>query len=208
MKISACGMVLVCCCAVALSVSSAHAGGAFSLDLARSKGLMEFPYGEGTARLQVSSLDNDDRFPDAIVVEIDGFAPHRVGIDDGPWVNYGQWVGAVTLSDSKEAPSILFEAYSGGAHCCSLLRVITPVDGALRSIAFEPAEGELRAKLPSDIDGDGIVDIVREGEHVCSGAACTARNAIYNIVEGKRIDVTSEPRFQAYLAQLPEPETR
>ncbi|ALC11518.1 hypothetical protein LH20_06075 [Sphingopyxis sp. 113P3] len=192
---------------MALSASSAHAGGAFSLDLARSKGLTEFPYGEGTARLQVSSLD-DDRFPDGIVVEIDGFAPHRVGIDDGPWVNYGQWAGTISLSGSREAPSIMFEAYSGGAHCCSLLRVITPVDGALLSIAFEPAEGELRAKLPSDIDGDGIVDIVRESEHVCRRAACTARNAIYNIVDGKRIDVTSEPRFQAYLAQLPEPETR
>lgn len=208
MKISACGMVLVCCCAMALSASSAHAGGAFSLDLARGKGLTEFSYGEGTARLQVSPLDNSDHFPDAIVVEIDGFAPHRVGIDDGPWVNYGQWVGSVTLSDSKEAPSILFEAYSGGAHCCSVLRVITPVDGELRTITFEPAEGELRAKLPSDIDGDGIVDIVREGEHVCSGDTCITRSAIYNIVDGKRIDVTSEPRFQAYLAQIPEPESR
>lgn len=190
------------------AVQKTCAQAATDINLAQPASLAEIPYGEGTARVQVSRLDNDDRLPDAIVVEIDGFAPHRVGIDDGPWVNYGQWAGTITLSDSKEAPSILFEAYSGGAHCCSLLRVITPVNGALRSIAFAPAEGELRAELPSDIDGDGIVDIVRESEHVCSGAACTARNAIYNIVDGQRIDVTSEPRFQAYLAQLPEPETR
>src|SRR5690606_27935940 len=144
------------------------------------------------------------KWPSGVIVEMSGqdAAMALIGDtrDDIPWVNYGQWVGITRLQASDPAPSVLFEAYTGGAHCCSVLFVMTPVEGKLRSIELPSAEGEVRAELPRDIDGDGIRDIVREGEHVCKKDDCRQRTAIYNVVDGRMFDVTADPKFTGFLA--------
>jgi hypothetical protein len=122
------------------------------------------------------------------------------GLWDTPWINHDQWVGVTRLHASDREPSILFEAYTGDTRCCSVMAVLRPAKDGLKRIMFREAEGELRAALPLDIDGDGILDIVRQGERDCFGRKiCKVRNAIYNVIDGKLYDVTGNPRFRSYL---------
>ena len=167
---------------------------------------IEIPFESGTISFRASWPQSAARWPSGVAVEIPG---HDVGhamigdiSEDLAWINYGQWVGVTRLQRSDAAPSILFEAYTGGAHCCSVLVVLTPIGGKLQSIDFRHAEGELRAELPVDIDGDGILDIVREAELVCKGGECSHRTAIYNIRAGRLYDVTEESAFAAFLSGL------
>ncbi len=166
------------------------------------KHFIQIPYNGDTINFHLIGVKTIQRWPAGVSIDMPGYKGGKATIatNDLAWVNYGQWVGITRLQKSDEAPSILFEAYTGGAHCCSILVVMTPVGGRLQSIAFREAEGELRAELPVDIDGDGIVDIVRESENVQTGDKYEKRTAIYNIRSGKKFDVTADPKFAAYLA--------
>lgn len=136
--------------------------------------------------------------PTGIVVHMTGYPAAAAILGELPWIHYGQWAGVMRLDSSDPAPTLFFDAYSGGAHCCSLLAAVTPVgDSHLAVVQFPPAEGELRAEFPRDIDGDGIADIVRKGEHLCDDAGeCSTRIAIYNIHRGRHVDVSQLSKFR------------
>ena len=163
---------------------------------------VQIPYNGSKIGFHLIGLKTANRWPAGVSVKMPGYKAGKATItsNDLAWVKYGQWVGITRLQKSDEAPSILFEAYTGGAHCCSVLVVLTPIGDKLQSIEFRDAEGELRAELPIDIDGDGILDIIRESELICKGSECSHRTAIYNIRSGEKFDVTADPKFAAYLA--------
>lgn len=186
-----------------LLAQPAHADFQTTIDLS-DKQKIEIPFDGGKIGFRLTEVKTASRWPEGVIVDMPGYKAGKALIgtpeNDLAWVNYGQWVGVARLQKSDDVPSILFEAYTGGAHCCSVLVVLTPVGGELRSIEFRSAEGELRAELPIDVDGDGIIDIVRESENVCNDSDCSHRTAIYNIRSGKKFDVTADPKFAAYLA--------
>lgn len=204
----AAGLALVSLIGAALAVPSARADVEMLIDLSGSAAMhmhrVEIPFDGGVATIRTTWPKSVTQWPSGVIVEMSGHGAAMALIgdvrDDIAWVNYGQWVGITRMHTSDAAPSVLFEAYTGGAHCCSVLFVMTPVNGMLKSIGFPSAEGELRAELPPDIDGDGIRDIVREGEHVCKKDDCSQRTAIYNIVDGRMIDVTADQKFESFLA--------
>lgn len=206
----AAGLAFVALIGAALAVLPAHADVAMEIDMSPSlenhMHRAEIPFEGGVVTVKATWPRFVVKWPSGVIVEMSGQGAAMALIgdtrDDIPWVNYGQWVGITRLQASDPAPSVLFEAYTGGAHCCSALFVMTPVEGKLRSIELPSAEGEVRAELPKDIDGDGIRDIVRESEHVCKKDDCRQRTAIYNVVDGRMFDVTADPKFSGFLADL------
>ena len=206
----AAGPALVALIGAALAILPAHADVEMRIDLPGSAAMhmhrVEIPFEGGVATIRTTWPKSVTQWPSGVIVEMSGQGRAMALIgdirDDIPWVNYGQWVGITRLKASDPAPSVLFEAYTGGAHCCSVLFVMTPVEGDLKSIGLPSAEGEVRAELPKDIDGDGIRDIVRESEHVCNKDDCRQRTAIYNVVDGRMFDVTAERKFSGFLAGL------
>lgn len=176
------------------------------VDLSAGERKVEIPFEGGTITLRAIHPKGQMQRPASVEADMPGHGRGwaRIGHlrDVLPWIDYGQWVGIARLDGADDAPTVLFEAYTGGAHCCSALVALTPAGGKLRGIGFPFAEGELRAGLPVDIDGDGVLDIVRESEHVCDKGECAQRTAIYNIRAGQLLDVTGEPGFAAFLAGL------
>lgn len=194
---------LTCLLSVAAALP-AHADVQMEIDLSVDRDGVYIPYDGGRIRIQATRPKGAMQWPSTIDVDMPdhGSSWARIGHlrDNLPWVNYGQWVGITRLQQSDSAPSILFEAYTGGAHCCSVLVVLTSVDGKLKSIAFRNAEGEVRGELPIDIDGDDVLDIVRESELFCKMGECSHRTAIYNVSAGQAFDVTADPKFADFLA--------
>lgn len=184
--------------AVAMFIQPATAQVSRHIDLAADSELITLAFEQSEITINRAWPASVSPVPTGIVVNIPNYAAASVKFGDYPWVNYGQWVGAIRLEPSAPAPTVFLEVYSTGAHCCSTLAAISPGEnGNLTVNKFPVAEGELRAELPTDIDGDGILDIVRERELVCDDdGKCAERIAIYNIRQDKLLDVTDLRKFQ------------
>ncbi|MEA3046100.1 MAG: hypothetical protein QOJ53_432, partial [Sphingomonadales bacterium] len=88
-----------------------------------------------------------------LTVTMPGHAPLRVrGVStniEGVRVAVGRW------GDGR--PFVLFQSFTGGAHCCSDLQLILPGRRRLRAIQVGTWDGDFR-DLPTDVDGDGALD--------------------------------------------------
>jgi hypothetical protein len=125
-----------------------------------------------------------------------GVRPARVNFIDGTTmdgVNIG--IGPLTRGGP---PSVIVQVFSGGTHCCWRVYVATPVDGAFRITYVEEWDGDAIA-WPKDLDGDGTVDFQNIdarfqfafGIYMC----CTSPPVIFDIRDGKSVDVSKEPGF-------------
>ena len=156
--------------------------------------------GEG-AEVTLQPIDrNDDGIDVAAAIRLTGYQSIIVkeGAATNSFVKRG--VGIGKLSSHDLAPSILLTGYSGGAHCCGTLKAIVPVAGRLKVLEFEPNDGESDQFFPKDIDGDGVVDFVRQDDsfryQFSSGAGSFSPPVIFNIYKGNIVDVSTEPAFR------------
>jgi hypothetical protein len=104
------------------------------------------------------------------------------------------------LSSADATPSVLLGGFTGGAHCCATLRVVTPVAGRLKVIEFEEVDGGPSATFPKDVDGDGTVDFVRQDDsfryQFASGAGSYSPPVFLNIYKGQIVNVSDQPSFR------------
>lgn len=134
-----------------------------------------------------------------ITVTLPGQAPFALPYDE--WRNeaYGEWVTILRLSKENAAPVAIVEGYSGGAHCCATFQMVALVDGKPKALTLPPIDGEPSASRPRDIDGDGVVDFLRQDDSFryafASGAGSWSPPAIWNLRSGEMVDVSAEPRF-------------
>lgn len=109
-------------------------------------------------------------------------------------------VGIGRLSSTDRIPSVIFDSFSGGAHCCAELKVVTASAGHLKTIDLPNIDGEPDHQFPKDIDGDGIRDFRRQDDafqyQFSSGAGSYSPPQIYNIYKGTLVDVSSESGFR------------
>jgi hypothetical protein len=93
---------------------------------------------------------------------------------------------------------IIFATYTGGAHCCTIIKVIEFLTGAWKTLDVGSFEGEM-GDAPKDVDGDGVLDIVktddRFGYAFTSFAESILPPKVFNIVNGAVVDVSGSPRF-------------
>lgn len=187
--------------AVAILIQPATAQVSQHIDLAADKEGIMFSLEDGEIAIRPVWPAGVSSVPTGIAVKISNYPTAIAIFGDSAWINYRQWVGAIRLESSDPAATVFLETYSAGAHCCSILVAISPEGNSHLTVnEFPSAEGEIRAELPTDIDGDGVLDIVREDEHVCDDdGECASRVAIYNIRRGRLLDVTALPKFQTII---------
>ena len=119
--------------------------------------------------------------------------------------------GLVEMDPANDTLEVFFETYTGGAHCCTELRVLSrSASGKWKTLdvgAFNGGGG-----LVDDLDGDGRYEIASADEAFLYAFGCYACSAaplqVSSIQSGEVRDATFEPRFQEkhreYLAQLEE----
>jgi hypothetical protein len=106
----------------------------------------------------------------------------------------------MVVENPHRQPIVLFQAYSGGAHCCTSVKAIVPVDGRLRAVALYDGDGGPVASAPRDVDGDGRIDFVFPDNAFyyafASYAESLAPARIVNIVDGRAVDVSDRPQLR------------
>ncbi len=108
------------------------------------------------------------------------------------------------LDAASSEPQIVFSSFWGGAHCCTVTRIVTRVSGQWRAIDGRTLDGDGGYSL-EDIDGDGAHELVSVDNsflyRFASYAGSHAPTRIERLVGDRIVDVTRDPRFQAYLRQ-------
>lgn len=134
-----------------------------------------------------------------ITVTFPGTAPFVVPKDEFRSTPYGISVGIGRLAPGDAAPTVLIGGYSGGAHCCATLQVVSLVDGRPVVAVLPYKDGERLDRFPRDIDGDGTADIRWTDDSLLyqfSGHASSWQvPRIYNIAGGQPVNVSREPRY-------------
>jgi hypothetical protein len=141
-----------------------------------------------------------DSYEDATIeVRFPGLPVFHVPKDEYRSSPYGIRVGIGRLAASDPAPTVLLAGYSGGAHCCATTQLVGLVDGRPVATSLPMKDGEPLDAFPRDIDGDGVRDFEWiDGSLLyafTSYAGSWPVPRIYNVRQGKLVDVTREPGF-------------
>ena len=101
------------------------------------------------------------------------------------------------IDPTNNHPEVYFTSYSGGAHCCSTVIVADEVGD--KWVPVEIGDFDGGGDFLDDLDGDGLAEISTVDNRFLyqfSGyAGSAAPLVIYTVRGGKKIDVTTEPRF-------------
>lgn len=159
--------------------------------------------------VQPSKPDDDGLITTRFAIRAPGFQSTIIDAGDLASAGYDRWVGIVKLSAADPVPSTLVQSFSGGAHCCATLTAIVPLAGRFKALEFEAIDGDIHKALPVDLDGDGILDIVRQDDsfryQFSSGAGSFSPPRIFNVYKGQIVDVSHElgfrPIWQRFAAQ-------
>ena len=112
--------------------------------------------------------------------------------------SYPQQLGLGRFNQDRSY--IYFQSYSGGAHCCTSVKVVLPEGGQLRIFDLGAWDGGVVEAMPSDLDGDGKVDFVFADNRFlyafASYAGSFAPPQILNLEAGEVVDVSNRPGFR------------
>ena len=102
------------------------------------------------------------------------------------------------MDPANKHQEVFFSSYSGGAHCCSTVKVAEETaNGKWISIDVGDFDGD--GNYLDDLVGDGVAEIVTVDNRFLYEFDCYACSAapliIYAIRGGKAVDATVDPRF-------------
>jgi hypothetical protein len=121
-------------------------------------------------------------------------------IDDHGWGDTVPPSFAVGRLSASGPPVVWVESNSGGAHCCRRPRLIIPSGARTQLVELGGWDGETQSLWPDDEDGDGQRDLIFADNRFLyaftSYAASYAPPRIYNVVNGKMVDVSTKPGFR------------
>jgi hypothetical protein len=147
----------------------------------------------------IPSAYGDDEADARIKVAIGGLKPFGLARDPMRSGSFGIGVGIGKLNPRDLHPTILISGFSGGAHCCETLQIVSLVNGEPVTIKLDPRDGDMMDKFPTDIDGDGIADIRWADSSLLYEFAAYASSwnvpRIIDIKAGHAIDVSRERSF-------------
>lgn len=107
----------------------------------------------------------------------------------------------IVVPTRGHTPLIVYQTFSGGAHCCTATSVIEPRNGRLEAVPIFEGDGGPWEQAPRDIDGDGAVDFVFYDNSFLYTFASYAESAappiVINIVDGQGEDVSAKPGFRS-----------
>jgi hypothetical protein len=113
----------------------------------------------------------------------------------------------VRMTSSQDL-SVVFQSFSGGAHCCNHLQIAQIVRGKLVAVDLGSMDGDYIA-VPKDLDGDGVVDFEFSDNAFLYAFAPYAMSytpsRFVNVIEGKAADVSGRKAFRRRdILRLPE----
>ncbi len=116
---------------------------------------------------------------------------------------YGNSIGIGPLNKGGK-PAILFQSFSGGAHCCTVLRGVVPTGGGYRQLELASSDGE-GWDFPRDVSGDGVADFIGYDNRFLyafsSYAGSIAPPLIHNLVGTQMVDVSRRNPFKPYFVR-------
>jgi hypothetical protein len=108
------------------------------------------------------------------------------------------------MDSSNQLPEVVVETFTGGAHCCTDIRVARAPAGAQgkwRVIDFGQHDGGFVE--PRDIDGDGLAEFLLSDDRFLYAYGCYACGyappRILGLRKGKMADITRQPSFRPFL---------
>ncbi|MES2989096.1 MAG: hypothetical protein V4808_14430 [Pseudomonadota bacterium] len=138
-------------------------------------------------------------------IRIPGFAPFTLDEGDPANIAFARQIAIGKLAKADAAPSVLFQTFTGGAHCCAQLWAVVPMGGKLETVKFGLLDGDGIDAFPVDIDGDDVVDFILKDDRFnyafSSYAGSFAPPQIFNVIQGKLVDVSARESFAGTFEQ-------
>ncbi len=109
------------------------------------------------------------------------------------------------MDPGNAQPEVVIEGYSGGAHCCEMIRAVSAppggASGPWRVIGLGEHDGA--TAKPKDLDGDGLAEILVEDDNFLYAYGCYACSyappLILGVRDGRRVNLTRQPAFRPLL---------
>ncbi len=122
--------------------------------------------------------------------------------DDGSNTSTGASIAR--LDPSSQLPQVVATHYTGGAHCCTVMKVLTFVDSRWQIVNV----GEFDSDGPGieDLNGDGAVVLVGKDDsfdyRFASYAESYAPPKVYGLTGNRIVDVSRSPEFRRPILQM------
>ncbi len=112
-------------------------------------------------------------------------------------ITYSHKISAVS-NKKGDAPLVMLQSFTGGAHCCNHVQVAGQWNGKLQVVDLGTFDGDY-IEVPKDISGDGLADFKVDDNNFlyafASYASSYAPSRFLNIVSGKVVDVSTSTAF-------------
>jgi uncharacterized protein len=122
--------------------------------------------------------------------------------DDGP---YNSTAASIARLDaSSPFPQVVATHFTGGAHCCTIMKVLTFVDGRWETVNV----GEFDSDGPQieDLNGDGMIELVGKDESFdyafASYAESYAPPKVYRLTGGRLADISRTGEVRRPILQM------
>lgn len=162
-------------------------------------------YGKIEVRVTAKSIEGKGAIP-LFTVIVDGvetlsFTANKDALRDEPRAS----VRIVRLDRSTKYEQLVFQAHTGGAHCCMTTKIaFEDTDGKWKVIDAETLDGE--GYSFEDVDGDGVSELLSSDNSFLYAfsyyADSNAPLRIHSLQDGVLKNVTQRPVFQARLRQV------
>jgi S1-C subfamily serine protease len=122
--------------------------------------------------------------------------------DDGPYNSTGASIAR--LDASSLFPQVIATHFTGGAHCCTIMKVLTFVDGRWETVNV----GEFDSDGPQieDLNGDGVVELVGKDQSFdyafASYAESYAPPKVFRLTGGRLADISRTPEVRRPILQM------
>jgi len=113
-------------------------------------------------------------------------------------------VAVLRLDPASAEPQVVFSSFWGGAHCCTVTKIVTKVGTEWRVVQGKTIDGD-GGYIFDDIDGDGAAELLSVDQSFLYAfapyAGSWAPKTIAKLAGDRLIDVTAHPNFRTYMRQ-------
>jgi uncharacterized protein YecT (DUF1311 family) len=139
--------------------------------------------------------------PTPVLTVSDGVSP-PITVKGEVGFDHAQATFGVGRIDPKgDGQQVLFQTFSGGAHCCTRTIVLSKLGGRWRAVDLRFQDGEPFQKFPTDTNGDGIPDLHFYDDGFAYAFDCYACSwmppVVYEVVGGEARDTSWARRNRA-----------
>jgi len=152
-----------------------------------------------TVKMVMSDENNGMRAADISVLE-DGIMVYQTREDALFSIIYGPHLRIVEMNSANDTPEIFKAVYTGGAHCCVDIEVLSKTANGWKAIEMGQYDGDPEGLYPRDLDGDGVAEIFTYDNRFlyefASYAGSSAPRQIISADGGTYRDVSADGRFE------------